>query len=99
MKEIIVLVLAGTQIMSLPAKIGDSQVNRAPSDNLDTLLAAFAKLEYRDVVGIKLKLAEALIKVMETTVEMLKYEVKVRDVQKFMPPLKQPHKADNGSYM
>ena len=74
-------------------------MNRAPSDNLDTLLAAFAKLEYRDVVGIKLKLAEALIKDMETTVDMLKYEINVRDVQTFMPSLKQPHKADNGSYM
>mgnify|MGYP001601629366 CR=1 FL=1 len=73
-------------------------MNRAPSDNLDTLLAAFAKLEYRDVVGIKLKLAEALIKIMEITVEMLKYEIKTRDMQTFMPSTKQPHKGDGGSW-
>ena len=73
-------------------------MDRIPSDNLDTLLVAFAKLEYRDVVGIKLKLAEALIKVMEATVEMLKYEIKVRDVQEFMPSVKQPHKGDGGSW-
>ena len=74
-------------------------VNRASSDNLDNVLLAMSKMEYRDFIGINLKLAESLIKVMETMKAMLEYEIKVRDVEVFAPQGKQSHKQDNGSYM
>ena len=74
-------------------------MNRQPSDNLDNVLVAISKIEYRDFVGINLKLAESLIKVMDTMKAMLEYEIKVRDMQTFAPQGKQPHKQSSGSYM
>ena len=66
-------------------------VNRASSDNLDNVLLAMSKMEYRDFVGINLKLARSLIKVMDTMKAMLEYEIKVRDIQTFDP---QKHKPE-----
>ena len=74
-------------------------MNRQPSDNLDNVLVAISKIEYRDFVGIDLKLAGSLIKVMDTMKAMLEYEINVRDVEVFASQGKQPHKQSNGSYM
>ena len=76
-----------------------NDMDKMPSDNIDNLLLALSKMEYRDFIGINLKLAESLIKVMETMKAMLEYEIKVRDVEVFAPQGKQSHKQDNGSYM
>ena len=72
-------------------------MNRQPSDNLDNVLVAISKIEYRDFVGINLKLAESLIKVMDTMKAMLEYEIKVRDVQTFAP--RKNYKSDSGTFM
>ena len=61
-------------------------MDRIPSDNLDNVLSAMQKMEYRDFVGINLKLAGSLIKVMDTMKAMLEYEIKARDIQIFAPP-------------
>jgi len=74
-------------------------MNRQPSDNLNNVLSAMSKMEYRDFVGINLKLAESLIKVMDTMKAMLDFEIRTRDIQTFAPQGKQPHRQNDGSYM
>lgn len=74
-------------------------MDRFPSDNLDNLLLAMSKVEYRDYVGINLKLAMSLIEIMEEMRAMLEYEINVRDIETFMPAKLQPHKSDNGNFM
>ena len=73
-------------------------MDRMPSDNLDQVLAALARMEYRDFVGIKPKLAEALIKVMNMMTQMLEYEIKSRTIEKFAFP-SSIVKSDDGAFM
>lgn len=73
-------------------------MDRARSDHLDDLLLSLSRLEYRDFVGVDKGLAGCLIKLFETMEAMLEYEIKVRDVQTFMPINKQPHKSNSGAW-
>lgn len=72
-------------------------MDRIPSDNLDTLLLALAKLEIKDFVGIDINLAKKLIMINNTINAMLDWEIKTRDVQEFMSSNKK-HKSDNGAW-
>lgn len=74
-------------------------MNRSPSDNLDNLLLVMSKIEYRDYVGINLKLAKSLIEIMEEMKAMLEYEINVRDIETFMPIKQNPHRSSDGAYM
>lgn len=71
---------------------------RTPSENLENLLIALSKLEYRDFVGVKPELAESLIKLFKVMEAMLDLEIKSRTINRFMPPVRQPHKQNNGAW-
>lgn len=73
-------------------------MDRMPSDNLDNLLLALAKLEYRDFVGVKPELAKALIKLFNKMNAMLDLEINSRTYNTFMPFKKDPHRSDAGAW-
>lgn len=73
-------------------------MDRMPSDNLDNLLLALAKLEYRDFVGVNLELAKVLIKLFNKMNAMLDLEINSRTFNAFMPIKKQPHRSSDGAW-
>ncbi len=72
-------------------------MDRVPSNNLDNLLLALARLEYRDFVGVKPGMAESLIKLFEVMEAMLDFEIKCREINRSMPPVKRQAESGRGS--
>ena len=72
-------------------------IMRAPSEKLLAYRKALDDLSYQDFIGMPVELMEHLIGVYELRKRMLEVELESR--RKFAVPVKQPHKADNGSYM
>lgn len=66
------------------------------SDNFENLLLAMDKCEIRDFVGVKIELAESLIKCINEMKAMLEWEIKSRTINKFSPPA--THSMDGGAW-